>query len=86
LDVGSVNPYTVTMDKDHTLHAVFKELPPPPPPPPVGGHAIPIDKHQFLAPKIGVIPGISLAFILLAVMAVTTMLIRRRNKTLKWGR
>jgi len=86
LDVGSVNPYTVTMDKDHTLHAVFKELPPPPPPPPVGGHAIPIDKHHFLAPKIGVIPGISLAFILLVVMAVTTMLIRRRNKTLKWGR
>jgi hypothetical protein len=83
LNVGSTNPYTVTMNANHTLHAVSKEIPPPPP---VGGYAIPIDKHHLLAPKIDLIPGISLTFVLLAVMAVTTMLIRRRNKTLKWGR
>jgi len=82
-DVGSANPYTVTMNANHTLHAVFKEVPPPPPPPPVGGHAIPIDKRHFLAPKSGLIPGIGLAFILLAAMTATIVLIRRKDKTLK---
>jgi len=30
LDVGDANPYTVTMDDDHTLTAVFTEIAPPP--------------------------------------------------------
>lgn len=30
-DVGSATPYDVTMDTDHTLHAVFAEAPEPPP-------------------------------------------------------
>jgi hypothetical protein len=29
VDVGSVNPISVTMDQNHTLHAVFMALPPP---------------------------------------------------------
>lgn len=83
-NASSDNLISVTMDENHTLHAVFvwgwpeQE-------PPVGGHAIPIDKTHFLAPKTDLIPGISLAFVLLAAMAVTIILIRRRNKTLKWG-
>ncbi len=31
VDVGSANPYTVLMDKDHTLKAIFTYSPPPPP-------------------------------------------------------
>jgi hypothetical protein len=31
VNVGSVNPITITMDKDHTLLAVFSEIPPTPP-------------------------------------------------------
>jgi len=77
-NVGSANPYTVTMNANHTLHAVFKEAPP------VGGYAQPIDKSHFLAPKIDLTPGIGLAFVLLAAMAATIILIRRRNKRLKW--
>ena len=79
-NASSNNPISVTMNKNHTLRAVFKEAPP------VGGHATPIDKTHFLAPEIDLIPGIGLAFVLLAVMAVTIILIRRRNKTLEWGR
>ena len=82
-NASSDNLLYVTMDEDHTLHAVFKEVPLPSPP--VGGHAIPIDKTHFPYPKIDLIPGIDLAFVLLAAMAVTIILIRRRNKTLKWG-
>ncbi len=52
---------------------------------PVGGHATPIDKHYLLAPKIDLVPGIGLVFVLLASIAVTIILIRRRNKTLKLG-
>jgi PKD repeat protein len=77
LNAGSDNLISVTMDKDHTLHSVFEEVRPPP----VGGHALPIDKHHFLTLKINLIPGIGLAFVLLAAMAVTTILIRRRNKS-----
>lgn len=79
VNVGSANPIDVTMDSDHTLYAIFEEAPPPPPP--VGGHAIPIDKPHLLAPKIGLTPRICIASILLAAMAVTIILIRRRNKT-----
>ena len=76
--------FSVTMNKNHTLHAVFKEALGPTPP--VGGRAIPIDKRHFLAPKIDLIPRTGLAFVLLAAMAVTIILIRRRNKILRRGR
>jgi len=80
VNVGFPNPISVTMDKDHTLHAVFKEAPSPP----VGGHAAPIDKSHVLDLTIGLTPEIGLVSIsvLLAAMAVTIILIRRRNKTL----
>jgi len=76
-NAGSDNLISVTMNKDHTLHAVFEEVRPPP----VGGHVLPIDKHHFLTPKIDLTPGIGLAFVLLAAMAVTIILIRCRNKS-----
>ena len=81
VNVGFDTSTSVTINKDHTLHAVFEEAPSPAPP--VGGHAIPIDNSHFLAPKIDLIPGIGLASVLLAAMAVTIILIRRRNKTLR---
>ncbi|NIU83176.1 MAG: hypothetical protein GWN64_06755, partial [Candidatus Thorarchaeota archaeon] len=79
-NVGPGNLVSVTMDKDHTLQAVFKKVPIPPPP--VGGHAIPIDKTHFLAPKIDLIPGIGLACVLLTAIAITFVLVRCRNKKL----
>ena len=79
-NAGSDNLLYVTMDKDHTLQPVFKEVPPTPPP--VGGHAIPIEKTHFLVPKIDLIPGIGLTCVLLTAMAITIILIRFRNKKL----
>ncbi|MEA2090146.1 MAG: PKD domain-containing protein, partial [Thermoproteota archaeon] len=35
VDIGSANPYSVLMDSDHTLHAVFIYSPPPPLEPPI---------------------------------------------------
>ena len=39
-----------------------------------------LEDREALAPKIDLIPEIGLAFVLLAAMAVTIMLIRRGNK------
>ncbi|MFQ5999300.1 MAG: PKD domain-containing protein [Candidatus Bathyarchaeia archaeon] len=75
VNVGSVSPISVTMDKDHTLHAVFKT-----PSKPVGGHIVPIDKSHLLAQKIGLAQWIGLAFTFLVAVAVIIILIRRRNK------
>jgi hypothetical protein len=75
-NAGSGHLIPVTMDKDHTLHAVFSACAPAP----VGGHVIPIDKTPLLAPKIDLTPRISLVFILSAAMAITIILIRRRIK------
>ena len=80
-DVGSANSYTVTMDKEHTLHAVFNEAPPP-----VGGRAMPIDKPHLLVPKTDLVTGICLASILLVAIVATIILIRRRNNTLNGER
>jgi len=77
-DVGSANSYTVTMDKEHTLHAVFNETPPP-----VGGHAMPIDSRHLLVVETGLVTGICLVSILVVAMAATIILIRRRNNTLR---
>jgi hypothetical protein len=79
--VGFNTSTSVIMDKDHTLRAVFKEALAP-----VGGHAIPIDKLDVLALRTGLTPEAGLASIslLLAATAVTIILIRRRNKTLRW--
>jgi uncharacterized repeat protein (TIGR02543 family) len=76
-NVGSVNTFTVLMNQDHTLKAVFVYSPP------VGGYAAPIDiatgkeASPLLASQIG------LAFALLAAMAATILLTKRRSKTLK---
>lgn len=52
-------------------------------PPPVGGHAVPIDQSNLLAPKIGLAPGIGFASVFLTAIALTIILIKRRNKTLR---
>jgi len=77
VDVGSANPISVTMDSDHTLHTVFEETQP------VGGRAMPIDKPHLLVLEIGLTPIIGLASVLLAAVAATVILIRRKKKTLK---
>jgi len=77
--VGSANPYTVTMNDDHTLDAVFEEAPSPPPA--VGGFALPITLD--LGTSNSLIPQIGLASALFATVAATIILVRRRKKTLK---
>jgi hypothetical protein len=51
IPVGSANPYSVTMDMNHTLHAVFRSAPPA-----VGGMAapivIPVNESNLLTPLI----------------------------------
>jgi uncharacterized repeat protein (TIGR02543 family) len=79
VDVGSANPYTVTMNDDHTLDAVFEEAPSPPPA--VGGFALPITLD--LGTSNSLIPQIGLASALSATVTATIMLVRRRKKTLK---
>jgi len=79
VDVGSANPYTVTMNDDHTLHAVFEEAPSPPPA--VGGFALPITLD--LGASDSLISQIGLASALLAAVAATIIVVRRRKKTLK---
>ena len=80
---GTTSPTTVTMDGHKTVTATFIEEMPPTP---VGGYAAPIDiaigkeVSHLLASQIG------LAFALLAAMAVTILLTRRRGKRLKQKR
>jgi hypothetical protein len=78
-DAGSDNLISVAMDKDHNLHAVFREASSPPPP--VGGHAMPIDNPHLLVPKIDLTPRIGIASVLMVAMAATIILIRRRNNS-----
>jgi len=60
VNVGSTNPYQVTMDRDHTLRAIFKLAPPA-----VGGMAAPIvismDKPNLLTPLIWITSTIALS-------------------------
>ena len=62
IDVGSANPYTVLMGKDHTLRAVFSPVPAVP----VGGYSIPIQVHTKAEP---IIPYIALIAILITIFA-----------------
>jgi len=74
VDVGSANPINVTMDSDHTLHVVFKETKP------VGGRATPIDKPHLLVPEISLTTRTGIAYVLLAAVAATVILIRRKKR------
>jgi len=56
VDVGSANPYTVLMDEDHTLRAVFSPVPAVP----VGGYSIPIQVHTKAEPIISYIALIAI--------------------------
>jgi hypothetical protein len=78
VDMGSVTSISVTMNKNHTLHAIFKEFQFPLPP--VGGHAIPIDVSHLLASKIELPLETGLAFVLLVAIISTVILIRRKTR------
>lgn len=65
VNVGSANPYTVIMDKDHTLKAVFSPISPPPPKP-VGGYSFQIEGYTTanpLTPYITLIAILTIGFI-----------------------
>jgi hypothetical protein len=68
----SQNPISITMDTDHTLHAVFKSKYSPG----VGGIVIPVDKFALLAPYIGLASTVTVA-------AVTTVIYVKRVKRRK---
>ena len=61
INVGSVNPYTVPIDKDHTLKAVFSPIPKPP----VGGYSVAIDGYavaKHAAPYLALITILTIGF------------------------
>jgi len=64
------NPINVTMNSDHTLHAVFKYIVPPPS---IGGISIPVNKLELLAPYIGL-------SVLLAAALVTVVYVKKRKR------
>jgi hypothetical protein len=47
VNVGATNPISVTMDRDHTLNAVFVATAPPPPPPPPPGMGT-LECHAYI--------------------------------------
>jgi len=74
LDVGSANPYTVFLNPDHALHAVFVYSPPlPPSSPVVGGSTVSI-KSPLLPTWIG------LNVVLIATIFITASWIKRWKK------
>jgi hypothetical protein len=70
-NVGSVNPYSVLMDDDHALHAVFTR--PPPSPFPVGGYSVSLTRPVAKTPLI-------CYAMLLAIFGAVLSLIKRKRK------
>jgi hypothetical protein len=70
VNVGSTNPYSVLMNKNHTLKAIFSHIKPSVP---VGGYSIPIQVPNKAEP---VLPYIALMATLTAVFTK----LRRKNK------
>jgi hypothetical protein len=66
VNVGSVNPYTVTMNKDHTLKAVFASAP-------VGGYSISLTKQTPTS-------HITAYTMLIALFSVAISLLKRKRK------
>ena len=52
VNVGSANPYIVTMDKNHTLKAFFTHSPPPPPPPQLSVSINPLSASILVGQKV----------------------------------
>ena len=74
INVGSANPYTVLMDKDHTFKAVFSPIPPPPKP--VGGYSFLIEGYTTAKPLTPY-----LALIAILAMGFTTIRRKAMRKT-----
>jgi hypothetical protein len=70
VNVGSTNPYTVLMDKDHTLKAIFSSIPSPPKP--VGGFSFPTEGYTPAQP-------LTPYLVLLAIFAVGFTAIKRKT-------
>jgi len=79
INVGSANPYTVTMNANHSLHAVFKEAPMPPTT--VGGYALPINIDLGISSSL--IPQIVLALAFTTAVTVAIILVGCAKKTAK---
>jgi parallel beta-helix repeat protein len=70
VNVGSANPYTVLMDKDHALKIVFSPIPPPKP---VGGYSFQIEGYTTTQP---ITPYLTL----IAILTIGFTTIRRKTK------
>jgi hypothetical protein len=71
-NVGSANPYTVVMNADHTLTAIFVR-----PPAPVGGYSYSLQKVKSPQPLTLYLPFVAAAAV------VITAIGRRRKRTKK---
>jgi len=69
INVGSANPYTVLMDTNHLLKAVFSPISPPKPP--VGGYSVTIEGYTPAQPLT--------SYIALAAFLMTAFTIARRK-------
>ena len=65
VNVGSANPYTILMDKDHTLKVVFSPIPPSKP---VGGYSLQTEGFTVAKP---LTPYLAIVAVLVAVFTVT---------------
>jgi parallel beta-helix repeat protein len=70
VNVGSANPYSVLMDKNHALKAVFSPIPPPPKP--VGGYSILIQTPTTEKP-------LSLYLTIMAILTAAFTTVKRKT-------
>jgi parallel beta-helix repeat protein len=70
VNAGSANPYTILMDTNYTLKAVFSPIQPPPKP--VGGYSLQIEGYPTTQP-------ITLYLTLIAILTIGFATIRRRT-------
>jgi parallel beta-helix repeat protein len=75
IDVGSANPYSVLMDKNHALKAVFSPISPPKPP--VGGYSVTIEGYT---PTQSLTPYLALAAILTTMFTAIKRKMARKTK------
>jgi parallel beta-helix repeat protein len=78
INVGSANPYTVLMDKNCTLKAVFSPIPKPP----VGGYSVEIDVYtvaKHAAPYLTLIAILAIGFIAIKRKTKSTCLPRKES-------
>ena len=69
INVGSANPYSVLMDKNHALKDVFSPIPPPPKP--VGGYSFSIEGYTTISKPLPL--SLYIALVTILTMVFTTI-------------